>query len=475
MKPYILVNEEPNVNILGVERIVASFHSQGMKDATGRNFKDFVYELENEKMRCFMNKEELADNAEFLLNRLITEKGFAKQMITEIENVSDKIYMLCKDILARQDISEQERKDFIKQIFNLFTDICIYGMIAPIVEMEFGGITKELEKVLEKIPDVKTRNEYIALLSYRYEESYDQKAEKDLARIAEKDYTDTDLQVFVEEWGWIWFGYQGPEYTIENARAAVEGISNPKEHINHIDTALQRNQQKKEKVLQELDLTEDEQHVVNVAEWIVYGKYLRAKMMALMDFTLTKLLKYFAIREGLSMKQVGVCTATEIVAYLDSGQFPDVDELNQRLKYALLISRADGDTILTGDEGRKWVEDHAHIEEVDTNVSEIVGQVACPGPLISGTVKIVNLHTEMDKFNEGDILVSIATTPDIVPVMKKAAAIVTNMGGLTCHAAIVSRELNVPCIIGTKIATKVLKNGDYVEVDATNGIVKKLN
>ena len=74
--------------------------------------------------------------------------------------------------------------------------------------------------------------------------------------------------------------------------------------------------------------------------------------------------------------------------------------------------------------------------------------------------------------NDGDILVSHATDPRYVSIMKKAAAIVADVGGITCHAAIVSRELNIPCVIGTKIATRVLKDGDKVEVDATNGIVK---
>ena len=58
--------------------------------------------------------------------------------------------------------------------------------------------------------------------------------------------------------------------------------------------------------------------------------------------------------------------------------------------------------------------------------------------------------------------------------MRRAKAIITDEGGLTCHAAIISRELGIPCIIGTKIATKVLKDGDMVEVDANKGIVKKI-
>lgn len=59
--------------------------------------------------------------------------------------------------------------------------------------------------------------------------------------------------------------------------------------------------------------------------------------------------------------------------------------------------------------------------------------------------------------------------------MKKAAAIITDEGGITCHAAIVSRELNIPCIIGTKVATKILKDGDLVEVNAEKGVVKIIN
>jgi pyruvate,water dikinase len=64
------------------------------------------------------------------------------------------------------------------------------------------------------------------------------------------------------------------------------------------------------------------------------------------------------------------------------------------------------------------------------------------------------------------------TVPDLVSAMKRAAAIVTDEGGVTCHAAIISRELKKPCIIGTKVATKVFKDGDLVEVDANKGIVR---
>ncbi len=111
--------------------------------------------------------------------------------------------------------------------------------------------------------------------------------------------------------------------------------------------------------------------------------------------------------------------------------------------------------------------------EVSENIRKIKGQVGNTGK-VSGRVVIVYGPKEAYKVKQGDIIVSSMTLPDILPAMKKAAAYVTDEGGIACHAAIISRELNKPCIIGTKIATKVLKDGDLVEVDANKGIIKIL-
>ena len=77
--------------------------------------------------------------------------------------------------------------------------------------------------------------------------------------------------------------------------------------------------------------------------------------------------------------------------------------------------------------------------------------------------------------NDGDILITPMTTPDFLPLMSKASAVVTDAGGLLSHPAIVSRELGIPCVIGTKSSTKVFKDGDLIEVDAKNGTIKKLS
>lgn len=123
--------------------------------------------------------------------------------------------------------------------------------------------------------------------------------------------------------------------------------------------------------------------------------------------------------------------------------------------------------LLSGDKaGREMEEINREID-----IDKLDGQVAMRGNKIRGVVRII-FDPNNDSWRDGDILVTDMTTPDFVPLMKSASAIITNVGGITCHAAIISRELKKPCIIGTKIATKVLHDGDLVEVDADNGVVK---
>jgi pyruvate,water dikinase len=91
----------------------------------------------------------------------------------------------------------------------------------------------------------------------------------------------------------------------------------------------------------------------------------------------------------------------------------------------------------------------------------------------SGLAKIIPDVKNISDFKQGEVLVTEMTTPDWVPAMKIASAVVTNLGGKTCHAAIVSRELGVPCVVGTENATKVLKDGETITVDGQRGIIFK--
>ena len=100
----------------------------------------------------------------------------------------------------------------------------------------------------------------------------------------------------------------------------------------------------------------------------------------------------------------------------------------------------------------------------------LTGSPASPG-VASGPCRIILKPSQINKILKGDVLVAEMTTPDYVPAMKRATAIVTDRGGRTCHAAIVSRELGIPCVVGTENATKVLKTGQIVTVDGAQGKV----
>jgi len=114
-----------------------------------------------------------------------------------------------------------------------------------------------------------------------------------------------------------------------------------------------------------------------------------------------------------------------------------------------------------------------YFEINDSRIKELKGQVACQGK-VKGTIRVIMGEKDFAKFKHDDVLVTVCTRPEFLPLMKKAKAIITDEGGITSHAAIISRELNKPCVIGTRVATRVFKDGEMVEVDAEVGIVRRL-
>ena len=156
------------------------------------------------------------------------------------------------------------------------------------------------------------------------------------------------------------------------------------------------------------------------------------------------------------------------------------DDLHER-DMKRIIQRKDGWAIHSGtlilkkDLPKLLEEKQLELEKIEIPKSNILLGSPAYGGHVKGIVRIIKRKDEVDKIQEGEILISDMTTPDFLPAMKKAAAFVTDEGGVTCHAAITAREMKKPCIVGTNIATQMFKNGDIVEVNADKGIVKKIN
>lgn len=149
---------------------------------------------------------------------------------------------------------------------------------------------------------------------------------------------------------------------------------------------------------------------------------------------------------------------------------PRVKDLEKRRQNGVFYWDKDGHEAVSGRDADKVRDAILKVKDM-SDIDDFRGLTACMGKA-SGKVKVLKSAKEVGKIEEGDILVAVMTRPDYVSAMKKAAAIVTDEGGVTSHAAIVARELNKPCIIGTKIATKVLKDGMTVEVNANHGWVR---
>lgn len=187
-------------------------------------------------------------------------------------------------------------------------------------------------------------------------------------------------------------------------------------------------------------------------------------------FGILPLFEEIGRRLNLSRQEVAQMTTQEIVQALTTAKV-DRKEIKARDKGFVCFYRGSHLVISTKRKDFNFIKKKIQKEQ---NSLEVVGISASKGK-VRGKAKIIFNVSDLKKVSKGDILVAITTHPDFVPAMQKAAAIATDEGGLTSHAAIVARELKIPCIVGTKAATKALKDGDLVEVDANRGIVKKLS
>ncbi|HLC66217.1 MAG TPA: PEP-utilizing enzyme [Candidatus Nanoarchaeia archaeon] len=178
-----------------------------------------------------------------------------------------------------------------------------------------------------------------------------------------------------------------------------------------------------------------------------------------------KLIKPFLERAGkqcdIPRALQGLLTPSELVDILNNQKKVSKETLELRRAGCIFMLKNDKIAFRYG---------KVLIEKTSSGVA--YGKCAYPGKA-TGIVRIVNNPQQMTKFSEGNILLSINTNPELMSAIRKAAAIVTDEGGMLCHAAISARELGIPCIIGTGNATRAFQNGDQVEVDAHLGIVRK--
>ncbi len=181
-----------------------------------------------------------------------------------------------------------------------------------------------------------------------------------------------------------------------------------------------------------------------------------------------------AERRNIAFPRFGDYTIKEVGEALLNGKMVSSKILKERFDFGIVALQNDKTVIMQGKKANAFYEKNVPKE---SNADFVKGMIASKG-VAEGIAKVIrfdeNIVEQMNSMKRGQILIAGQTRPILMPAIEKASAIVTDEGGITSHAAIVSREFNIPCIVGTHNATRIFKDGDRILVDANTGIVKKV-
>ena len=403
---------------------------------TKEDYKSFI-KISRE---CVQKAKELH---EFLNNNL----PISKDTLVKFKELYSNLTSYLLIIVFAERLLESKTEELIKtktgKIDKRYYEALVYTE-------KFNQNTKELIDILELSSKIKDKNlslkENIVLKKIQlHAEKYGWLGTR---WKFEKEWNPKDIQLRIEN------------YLKENPSLELKNVLSPREEANKITAEF----------IEKFSLNNYEKDFIKIVKEFVYLRTFRTESMARANSLFKTILEKIGKKYGYTIEELSDLSVDEIISIITENK--DYKKLISDRKsngyYMVLYN----DTIVTfvGDE-KKLVDDIKIFNIPEIINRDIIGQTAWKGK-VKGKVKVIKDQSDIIKVQKGDILVAVMTFPNYIPAMEKAAAFVTNEGGILCHAAIVSREMKKPCIIGTKIATKVLKDGDEVEIDADKGIVR---
>ncbi|OGG87609.1 hypothetical protein A3B87_00635 [Candidatus Kuenenbacteria bacterium RIFCSPHIGHO2_02_FULL_39_13] len=367
---------------------------------------------------------------------LSTQKGFINFYECEARRACQKLIKLSKF---------DKTGDLLSQYNNwLNAYVAVLEFVAHIRIFNRIGEKKIREFINSKIKNSKKQVEIFSILSATTRiNAFDDFHKKITLAYQKKTKNNLILEQIVRDFKWMPVGYgDEPEWTIKDIKKQSQSFRPIKP--NKIDKSL---------IIKKLVPNREILNLIAAIDLFVYYKDYLRRICNYCHYYSRPIFIALGKRYNLSLQELKMLLPKEI------GKV-----------------KPNKGNILFSDKGKIYkfnYDEKLENEFFTTNDKSVVGTVANTGK-VKGVVVVVNNPKDLKKDYNNRILVSVMTTPDITIAIKKAKAIITDEGGITCHAAIISRELGIPCIIGTKIATHVLKDGDLVEVDADKGIVKKI-
>lgn len=453
-------------------------------------FKEWIIVYENTYIVCYIQVPIIEATVKWIKEKMIAEPDWADRAHRECEEINRQYFDRAEQIRGMNlssldnhalahlyiDFHHLQMLSHTRAIATTwFVDSDGEDFSTYLREQLAAHITKQGEDDTSKIANA------FVLLTTPTRSGMLQEEQQEFLRLVAKTKTmgkadEAKLKNHWQKWCWIPYGYTGPPYSLdyycEQVTATIKSGIDPETMRHEEAQRLIEIKRKQDALITKLKLPDNLDHLFAMARDIIWLKDFRKLCFYHGCFVLDMITKEIAKRLHLTLKQASHFLDEEILPALTEG---NVDEtlLNERMHYSVARSTPEELTILTGDEARKFVA-NIQIEKIETDATAgLRGSCACPGQ-VKGIVKVINTVDEMTKMEQGDIMIAHTTFPALVPAMKKAAAIVTEDGGITCHAAIVAREWGTPCVVGVKKITEALKDGDMVEVDAIHGIIKKI-
>lgn len=447
----------------------------------GNYISQIIYLMENKMCRYVFDKEEFENTAKFTANKLINNHVWRRQVYKKIDYYT-KNYFAQGEKLCELNLKNFSSEKLVKLINKLIVFQHFhqtYAVLANGVVLDGRNhfSNKIREELKKHIKDSFNFEKYWTLLTQVPKMSLRQEKDFAMAKLAKhtKGLANSKILAKLKQlhlnYCWLDYNNMGPETSFEKFKLELvrAGKNNKKLKLN---IELKRLARKQRALIKKLKLNKRAKFLISLARGVIEQKAFRKDVQYHGFFCYGHLFKEIAKRKNIKNWQLlFYLFPWEVENFIKTNKITTI-ELEQRRKLSVFIVSKSGLKILTGKKALPLAKKIKNLE-LNSKIKEAKGQCAFEGKVI-GKVKIIQTPDDIKKMQKGNILLSQATSPDLLPAMHKAGAIVTNTGGLICHAAITSRELKIPCIVGTANATLIFKDGDMVEVDASEGVIRKI-
>jgi phosphohistidine swiveling domain-containing protein len=242
-----------------------------------------------------------------------------------------------------------------------------------------------------------------------------------------------------------------------------------KEYTQH----LIKDRQKRGKLIKDLNPSQylrGQMEMLSFETWLkTYRRYFTTQVV----YYGRNLFAEIAKRARIDLASLWWTTPVEVRSFLKRNQTLHEKELKKRYDYMVLLTESGENKILLGQKAKSFLEKEVQVEKVEST-KVLHGRPASAGKA-EGAAKVILDHSQVEKIiHEGDVVVATQAPPSFIRAIKRASAVLVEEGAITSHASILCREFGTPCIVGLKNITQIVRTGEDLLVNATNGVVERL-